>query len=117
MIFSCSQPDFPKCPPDPYQSQCFLEHGGERVLLHHKDVGRFALHREAVGLAVEAHRTHKVLELGQQIGQLEAQKSPDLNSRHRKMEEALVQLQLLPRDPALKGSRDPLLLRMVNLLY
>lgn len=65
---------FLKGPGDSYQSQCFLEHGGKSVLLHHKDVGRFALHREPVGLAVEAHRTHKVLELGQQIGQLQAQR-------------------------------------------
>lgn len=57
-------------PPGSHQSQGLLERGGERVLLHHEDVGRLALHREPVGLAVEAHGTHEVLELGQQVGQL-----------------------------------------------
>lgn len=60
-------------PLNSYQSQCSLEDGGESVFLHHKDVGRFALHCEPVGLTVEAHRTHKVLELGQQVSQLRAQ--------------------------------------------
>lgn len=52
---------------DSHQSQSFLEDGRESVFLHHKDVGRFALHCEPVGLTVEAHGTHKVLELGQQV--------------------------------------------------
>lgn len=54
-------------PLNSHQSQSFLEDGRESVFLHHKDVGRFALHCEPVGLTVEAHGTHKVLELGQQV--------------------------------------------------
>lgn len=60
-------------PPPPvncYQSECFLEHVRESVLLHHKDIRRFTLHCEPVGLAVEAHGAHKVLELGKKVGQL-----------------------------------------------
>lgn len=74
-------------PLNSYQSQCSLEDGRESVFLHHKDVGRFALHCEPVGLTVEAHRTHKVLELGQQVSQLRAQ-------QHR--EDRKVQMLLVP---------------------
>lgn len=55
-------------PLNSYQSQCFQEDHRESIFLHHKDVRRFALHHEPVGLTVEAHGTHKVLELGQQVG-------------------------------------------------
>lgn len=53
-----------------HPSERVLHHGGQRVLLHHKDVGGLALHREAVGLTVEAHGTNKVLELREQVGEL-----------------------------------------------
>lgn len=53
-----------------YPSERVLQHSGKRVLLHHKDLRGLALDGEADGLAVEAHGTHKVLELGQEVGQL-----------------------------------------------
>lgn len=55
-----------------YPSERVLQHRRKRVLLHHKDVRGLTLDGEADGLAVEAHGTHKVLELGQQVGQLGA---------------------------------------------
>lgn len=54
-----------------YLRQGVLHHGRERVLLQDEEVGGLTFHGEAVRLAVVAHRTHKVLELSEQVGQLQ----------------------------------------------
>lgn len=53
-----------------YQSQGVLYDGRESVLLHHKDIRGLTHNCEPIGVTVEAHRTNKVLELRQEVGQL-----------------------------------------------
>lgn len=47
-----------------------LQRRRKHVLVQHEQVRGLALHREPVGVAVELHRAHEVLELGHDVGQL-----------------------------------------------
>lgn len=58
-----------------YPSQCVLYHSRKCVLLHHKYIRGLAFNCKPVGLTVVAHRTHKVLKLRQQVGQLKVQQN------------------------------------------
>lgn len=55
-----------------FPSECVLYHSGQSVLVHHKDIRRLTFNSKPIGIAVEAHGTHKILELRQEVGQNEA---------------------------------------------
>jgi len=58
-----------------YPSLYVLQHSRKSVLLHHKDIRGFTFDCKPVGLTVEPHRTHKALELRQEVGQLRGEQS------------------------------------------